>query len=54
MMLMCKRGKNSHMLMSLHKNAGKIHDLRIDNKSFGNVSHFKHSERKVTARTVSK
>jgi hypothetical protein len=35
-------GKTKYIFMSLHQNAGKYHNIMIDNKSFKNVTEFKY------------
>jgi hypothetical protein len=40
--------KNKYMLLSLHQNVGQNQDIKIANRSFGNVSQFKYLGTTVT------
>jgi hypothetical protein len=37
------------MLLSLHENAGPNHDIKIGNRSFGNIAHFRYLRMTVTS-----
>jgi hypothetical protein len=40
--------KTQYMLLSRHKNAGQRHDIKIANRSFGNVAQLEYLEATVT------
>jgi hypothetical protein len=40
--------KTEYMLLSRHQNAGQNHDIKIDDRSFGNVAQFKYLGTTVT------
>jgi hypothetical protein len=40
--------KTKYMLMSRHQNAGQNHNIKVGNRSFGNVTKFKYLETTVT------
>jgi hypothetical protein len=40
--------KSKHMLLSLHQNAGRNHNIKTDNRSFENVSQFKYLRTTLT------
>jgi hypothetical protein len=40
--------KTKYMLLSRHQNAGQNHDIKIANRSFENVAHFKYLGMTVT------
>jgi hypothetical protein len=40
--------KTNYMLLSRHQNAGQNHDIKIANRCFENVAHFKYLETTVT------
>jgi late competence protein required for DNA uptake (superfamily II DNA/RNA helicase) len=44
--------KTKYMLLSRHQNVGRNRDIRIANRSFGNVSQFKYLGTTVTNQTL--
>jgi hypothetical protein len=40
--------KTKYMLLSCHQNAGQNHEMKIGNRSFGNVAQIKYLAMKVT------
>jgi hypothetical protein len=40
--------KTNYMFMSRDQNAGQNHNIRVDNKSFERVEHFKYLEKALT------
>jgi hypothetical protein len=46
--LLVNTGKTKYMLLSRHKNAGQIHDIKIDNRRFENGAQFRYLGANIT------